>query len=144
MFDRRGYQRWNAYYQSKLANLLFTSALQRRLGNAGADTIAVTAHPGASNTDLGAEGTSLSNRLTGLVGPVITQPAAMGALPMLRAATDPQVEGGEFYGPRWRVRGYPVRDDAERASTRRRVRRGTLGAVGRTHLLTLPMPIPAS
>src|SRR6478672_1495653 len=56
------YNRWQAYFHSKLANLLFTAELQRRLAAAGASTIAVAAHPGASNTDLGTEGSGVSNR----------------------------------------------------------------------------------
>ena len=101
----RPYRRWQAYFQSKLANLLFTAELQRRLAAAGASTIAVAAHPGGSNTDLGTEGSGLINRSISVVVPLLTQPAAAGALPMLRAVTDPQVKGGEFYGPRLVARG---------------------------------------
>ena len=57
----RRYDRWQAYFHSKLANLLFTAELQRRLAAADASTIAVAAHPGASNTDLGTEGSGFSN-----------------------------------------------------------------------------------
>lgn len=110
MFERQGYDRWRAYFQSKLANLLFTAELQRRLAAAGAATIAVAAHPGGSRTDLGHEGSGLLNRVTKYVFPLVAQPAAEGALPMLRAVTDPAVRGGEFYGPRFVVRGYPVRE----------------------------------
>jgi protochlorophyllide reductase len=60
------YRRWGAYTQSKLANLLFTLELQRRLADSRSATIAVAAHPGGSRTDLGKEGTSLSNRGHGL------------------------------------------------------------------------------
>jgi NAD(P)-dependent dehydrogenase (short-subunit alcohol dehydrogenase family) len=52
MFERN-YDRWKPYFQSKLANLLFTAELQRRLTATGTTTIALAAHPGASNTDLG-------------------------------------------------------------------------------------------
>jgi protochlorophyllide reductase len=104
MFERRRYQRWLAYFQSKLANLLFTAELQRRLAEAGASTIAVAAHPGASRTDLGFEGSGLFNKL--LPGGIaLAQPASVGALPMLRAMTDPTVAGGELYGPRFVFRG---------------------------------------
>ena len=56
MFDRRRYGRWVAYGQSKLANLLFVLELQRRLGQAGAATIALAAHPGVAHTNLGSRG----------------------------------------------------------------------------------------
>jgi protochlorophyllide reductase len=97
-----GYRRWRAYFQSKLANLLFTAHLHRLLDDAGSPTLAVAAHPGGSKTDLGTEGSSLSNRL--IMGG-IGQPAAVGALPLLRALTDPSVRGGQFYGPRFVVGG---------------------------------------
>jgi protochlorophyllide reductase len=109
------YDRWQAYFQSKLANLLFTE-LQRRLAEAGASTIAVAAHPGASNTDLGTEGSGLSNIGLRLV-PVIGQSAERGARPMLRALTDPAVRGGEYYGPRFLAFGAtPVRETPTRAA----------------------------
>jgi protochlorophyllide reductase len=120
MFDRRGYNRWQAYFQSKLANLLFTAELQRRLSEAGTAAIAVAAHPGVAHTDLGSEGRGISNRLMRVGLPITTRSAASGALSLLRAATDPAVLGGQFYGPRWLVAGHPVletpskqaRDDA--------------------------------
>lgn len=108
MFDRRRYNRWQAYCQSKLANLLFTLELQRRLGEAGARAVAVAAHPGVAHTDLGSEGHGLSNRLMGVGFPITAGSAASGSLPLLRAVTDPGVLGGQFYGPRWRVVGHPV------------------------------------
>ncbi len=112
---QRPYDRWQSYFQSKLANLLFTAEMQRRLAAAGASTIAVAAHPGGSATDLGTEGTSLQNRLIGRIAPIIAQSAELGARPMLRALTDPAVRGGEFYGPRFVVRGAaPVRETPSR------------------------------
>jgi protochlorophyllide reductase len=101
MYERRRYDRWHPYFQSKLANLLFTAELQRRLRESGSPAIAVAAHPGASATDLGWEGHGLGNRFVQLMAPRFAQTAVEGALPMLRAATDPSVRGGEFYGPRW-------------------------------------------
>lgn len=110
------YDRWQAYFHSKLANLLFTAELQRRLAAAGASTIAVAAHPGASNTDLGTEGSGLSNIGLRLL-PVIGQSAERGARPMLRALTDPAVRGGEYYGPRFLAFGAtPVRETPTRAA----------------------------
>jgi protochlorophyllide reductase len=110
------YNRWQAYFHSKLANLLFTAELQRRLAEADAATIAVAAHPGASNTDLGTEGSGFSN--VGLrLAPFIGQSAERGARPMLRALTDPSVRGGEYYGPRFLVFGAtPVRETPTRAA----------------------------
>lgn len=113
----RPYQRWGAYFHSKLANLLFTAELHRRLTAAAAPTIAVTAHPGASHTDLGTEGSGLLNRAMRTVVPLVTQSAKFGARPMLRAVTDPAVRGGEFYGPRFLARGAaPVRETPSRAA----------------------------
>jgi protochlorophyllide reductase len=112
----RRYDRWQSYFQSKLANLRFTTELQRRLAAAGSSTIAVAAHPGASSTDLGTEGSGLSNTVMRLA-PLFTQSAELGARPMLRALTDPTVEGGEFYGPRFLMRGAtPVRETPTRAA----------------------------
>lgn len=102
------YGRWRAYFQSKLANLLATAELQRRLAAAGKRTIAVAAHPGGTRTDLGTEGGGLGNRLTAAVVPFVAQPVTVGALPMLRAATAPDVTGGQFYGPRRIVAGAPT------------------------------------
>ena len=111
------YDRWQSYFQSKLANLHFTAELQRRLAAAGAPTIAVAAHPGGSRTDLGTEGSSLANRLLTPLAQPLLQPAAAGALPMLRALTDPATGGGEFYGPRFVVRGStPVVETPSRAA----------------------------
>ncbi len=108
MYERHPYQRWPAYFQSKLANLLFSLELQRRLAEAGADAVAVTAHPGASHTDLGTEGSGLLNRLIEPFGGFFSQSAARGAEPFVRAATDPDVVGGAFYGPKFYFRGPPV------------------------------------
>jgi hypothetical protein len=94
------YDRIAAYGQSKLANLLFTYELQRRL--AARDhptTTALAAHPGGSNTDLARNLPGIFKPAVTVLGPLLFQGAAMGALPTLRAATDPDVEGGQYYGP---------------------------------------------
>jgi len=103
----RGYSRVGAYGQSKLANLLFTYELQRRLAPRGT-TIAAAAHPGGSRTELTRNLPSLFARVTPLIEPLF-QGADMGALPTLRAATDPGVLGGQYYGPDGfgEQRGYP-------------------------------------
>lgn len=105
--ERRRYHPWGSYFQSKLANLLFTFELQRRLSAAGADVIAVAAHPGGTRTDLGAEGSGWLNRLALAASPLWGQHVSIGALPFVRAATDPEARGGDYYGPRWLVRGRP-------------------------------------
>ncbi len=95
----RSYNRVAAYGQSKLANLMFVYELQRRLAATNAPTIAVAAHPGISNTELMRHipGAGLPGvvKLAGLV----TNSPPVGALGTLRAATDPKVRGGQYYGP---------------------------------------------
>jgi len=98
----RGYDRVGAYGQSKLANLLFTYELQRRLAaRSGAKhaTIAVAAHPGGSNTELARNLPAVFRPVKAVLGPLLFQGPAGGALPSLRAATDPGVQGGQYYGP---------------------------------------------
>jgi len=118
----RRYMKWPAYGRAKLANLLFTYELQRRLDRAGWSTAALAAHPGASSTNLGyrAPGTEGAwvDRLLRPVISRVTQSAAMGALPTLRAATDPQAAGGEYYGPDgfMELQGHPVRVRSNRRS----------------------------
>jgi NAD(P)-dependent dehydrogenase (short-subunit alcohol dehydrogenase family) len=107
----RRYRRAAAYGRSKLANLLFTYELQRRLAAAGARTSALAAHPGTAITALTRYFPAAVDRAYHAVGSPIAQPAAMGALPTLRAATDPAARGGEYYGPGgWlEMKGYPRR-----------------------------------
>ncbi|MFF5056461.1 SDR family NAD(P)-dependent oxidoreductase [Micromonospora sp. NPDC000663] len=104
----RSYSRVGAYGQSKLANLMFTYELQRRLAPHGT-TVAVAAHPGISNTELVRNAPAAVRAPITWLAPVITQPAAAGALPTLRAATDPSALGGQYYGPDGlgETRGYP-------------------------------------
>ncbi|HEV8276290.1 MAG TPA: oxidoreductase [Streptosporangiaceae bacterium] len=103
--SERSYSRVAAYSQSKLANLMFTCELQRRLSGAGT-TIAVAAHPGLANTELARYTPAI---VAFFYARVMTQKAAMGALPTLRAATNPGVLGGQYYGPGgfFGARGYP-------------------------------------
>ena len=104
----RSYSRVGAYGQAKLANLMFTYELQRRLAPLGT-TVAVAAHPGVSDTELIRNSPAALRVPLGWLAPLLTQDAAMGALPTLRAATDPAVLGGQYYGPggRGEVRGHP-------------------------------------
>jgi protochlorophyllide reductase len=113
-------QRWRPYFQSKLANLLFTAELQRRLSAAGADTVATAAHPGGSHTDLGSEGSGWTNRLLQPLVPLVAQPVAAGARPIVRAATDPDLPPGAFVGPRWLARGAEPRIETPARAARRR------------------------
>jgi NAD(P)-dependent dehydrogenase (short-subunit alcohol dehydrogenase family) len=102
----RDYSRARAYGQSKLANLMFTYELQRRL--AGTNTIAAAAHPGGANTELTRNVPPLIAAVTRPLERFM-QAADMGALPTLRAATDPGVLGGQYFGPDGfaEQRGYP-------------------------------------
>ncbi len=113
---QRRYSRHLAYFQSKLANLLFTFELQRRLERAGSTVLAVAAHPGASATDLG-KATPVQRRLFTL-GERFFQSAAAGARPTLRAATDPGVQGADYFGPSGplEMMGHPVRVGTARAA----------------------------
>jgi NAD(P)-dependent dehydrogenase (short-subunit alcohol dehydrogenase family) len=103
----RSYSRVGAYGQAKLANLLFTYELQRRLAPRGT-TIATAAHPGGSRTELMRNLPPLVARVSSVIEPLF-QDAAAGALPTLRAATDPGVLGGQYFGPDGfaQTRGYP-------------------------------------
>jgi len=91
----RRYNRVAAYNQSKLANLMFTYELQRRLAAKNAPTIAVAAHPGLSGTDLMRHIPKLIRPFV----PLVAQSPERGALPTLLAATNPSVQGGQYYGP---------------------------------------------
>ncbi|MCQ1957374.1 SDR family NAD(P)-dependent oxidoreductase [Arthrobacter sp. zg-Y826] len=104
----RSYNRVAAYGQAKLANLMFTYELQRRLAPYGT-TIAAAAHPGVSNTELARNAPAAIRIPFSWLAPLLTQKPKMGALPTLRAATDPDVAGGQYYGPgnRAQTRGYP-------------------------------------
>jgi NAD(P)-dependent dehydrogenase (short-subunit alcohol dehydrogenase family) len=103
----RDYGRARAYGQSKLANLMFTYELQRRLQ--GMNTIAAAAHPGGANTELARNIPAPIRIVADVVAPLLSQSAEMGALPTLRAATDPGVIGGQYFGPDGfaEQRGYP-------------------------------------
>ena len=106
----RRYNRMGAYTQSKLANLLFTYELQRRLAPRG-KTVALAAHPGTSTTELARNLPRPVERAFLAAAPVLfAQTADKGALPTLRAATDPGALGGQYYGPDGvgQQRGNPV------------------------------------
>ncbi|KJC64238.1 SDR family NAD(P)-dependent oxidoreductase [Agreia bicolorata] len=96
--SQQSYSRVAAYGQSKLANLMFTYELQRRLAR-HSTTIAVAAHPGFANTDLVRNSPGMLRAINPIISPLLSQKPEMGALPSLRAATDPAVLGGQYYGP---------------------------------------------
>jgi NAD(P)-dependent dehydrogenase (short-subunit alcohol dehydrogenase family) len=117
----RGYEPSDAYCQSKLANLLFTYELDRRLQAAGAGTIALACHPGIVLTDLYRTRSRLERALLGprlrLINRRFVQSTQMGALPTLRAATDPCAQGSDFYGPPGRgATGHPERVESSARS----------------------------
>jgi NAD(P)-dependent dehydrogenase (short-subunit alcohol dehydrogenase family) len=102
-----GYGRWKAYGQSKLANLLFASELQRR---AGGRILSASAHPGYAATHLQEhQGQAAFQVLMNVGNKLLAQSDAAGAWPSLYAAAMPEVTGNDFYGPRLTVRGYPVK-----------------------------------
>ena len=108
------YGPWRAYGQAKLANFHFGLGLQRELSRVGAQTASLIAHPGLSNTDLQTvsveeSGGGASQRFFQTLAQRTGMSADNGALPQLRAATDPSAKGGEFYGPLLVNTGRPVR-----------------------------------
>lgn len=108
------YDPWRAYGRSKMGNLQFAVELNRRLEVAGASVASLVAHPGFSNTDLQAQSVrasegGASQRFFHLAVVRFGMPAADGALPQLRAATDAAARGGELYAPRWVNFGPPGR-----------------------------------
>jgi NAD(P)-dependent dehydrogenase (short-subunit alcohol dehydrogenase family) len=114
LMSSRHYSRTAAYGRSKLANLMFTYELQRRLAASNAHTIALAAHPGTARTELTRHMPSVANTVMGPRFDTLNswwlQDAAMGALPTLRAATDPDAIGGTYYGPDGFLQftGYPI------------------------------------
>jgi NAD(P)-dependent dehydrogenase (short-subunit alcohol dehydrogenase family) len=103
-WEQRSYSKTGAYAQSKLANLLFTFELERRLRNHKTDAISVAAHPGYADTNLQFRGPELSGStitkwVMKLANGLLAQSPAQGALPSLHAAAFPDVKGGKYYGP---------------------------------------------
>ncbi|MAM62252.1 oxidoreductase [Maritimibacter sp. UBA3975] len=101
-WTERKYNAWQAYGDSKIANLLFTFELDRRLDGKGPRVIA--AHPGWTATDL-----QRHSEVANLLNHVFAMKPEQGALSPLRAATDPTATSGEYYGPTKMggMRGYP-------------------------------------
>ncbi|HRW26568.1 MAG: SDR family oxidoreductase [Bacteroidales bacterium] len=108
---RNGYNPMTFYRQSKLANLLFAIDLQHRLERAGSSTISVACHPGITVTNLLSRGSGKeTGRVMKTLMRIVAQPASMGSLPTLYAATHPDLRGGEYIGPDGpgNTKGYPV------------------------------------
>lgn len=117
-YERR-YSKWDAYAQSKLANLLFAFELQRRIDQAGFPAISAAAHPGYASTNLqsgAADAAALLGGALRLFSAAVAQAADMGALPSLYAAAGRGVRGGDFLGPDGlgQMRGHPTRVSASR------------------------------
>jgi len=108
--SERRYNRWVAYNQSKLADLMLALELDRRLRAAGSAVKSVAAHPGYSATNLQSAAAPAIDRWTmALTNMLVAQDARMGALPTLYAATQPSLEGGVYVGPDGigELRGHP-------------------------------------
>ena len=123
LMGEKAYAPWGAYGQSKLANLLFTYELNRKLSAAGKRTLAVAAHPGYAATNLqgvGAKmtGSKFSAWFMNVGNSMMAQSAGMGALPTLYAATVSDVKGGEYFGPDgfMELKGHPHRCDSNAKS----------------------------
>jgi protochlorophyllide reductase len=104
-FEHRRFRMAHAYSQSKLAGLMFALELQERLRAEGSPVISVAAHPGFTGTELGAAG-ARNQGLGAVAGPLnaltkaLSQSVPEGTLPILYAATAPEVQGGQYFGPR--------------------------------------------
>jgi NAD(P)-dependent dehydrogenase (short-subunit alcohol dehydrogenase family) len=114
-----GYSKIKAYGQSKRACLMFAFELQRRLTASGYSTLSIAAHPGLSKTNLDQYYPSFIRPL----GNLFLQPAAKGALPILFAALDKGLKGGEFIGPDGfqQIKGYPTKVEADEYSNNKEV-----------------------
>lgn len=122
--SERAYDKWDAYAQSKLANVLFAYELQRKLDAADVDDVlSVACHPGYAATNLQKRGPELEGSMVRLwmmkaANAVVAQSAAQGALPMLYAATAAPIEGGEYVGPGGlgNMRGAPEKQQSSEIS----------------------------
>ena len=120
------YSAWGAYGRAKLANFDFGIGLQREFARRGLNAQSLIAHPGLSHTNLQVHtvdqgGGGASAPFWAWMAAHTGMYADRGALPQLRAATDPNATGGEFYGPRWGNNGAPVRKPILRRGTDSRI-----------------------
>lgn len=108
--SERSYRAWSAYGQSKLANILFSTELERKLQADHSDTISIATHPGHAVTNLqNNPGNPLIGFFMQLMNSITGQPADQGATYQLYAATSPDAQAGEFYGPKRTLWGEVVR-----------------------------------
>jgi len=141
---RRRYSRWGAYGQSKLADLMFAYDLQHRFTAAGSPLRSVAAHPGVASTAL-TRGLHMPPWVEAISVAVINgfgQPSDGGALPVLYAATVPDLPGGSYIGPSGpgELRGAPVAVGSSRASHDRDVQRLLTAEAERLTGVTLRIP----
>ena len=139
-WQRGGYKPWAAYGQSKLANLLFTLELERRLTEAGSPVRALAAHPGYAATNLqGHTGNAFQHALMAVTNRLLAQSDEMGALPTLYAATQ-DLPGASYVGPDGlrEGRGHPTLVGRSAAASDPRVAAGAVGAVGGADGRALP------
>ncbi len=111
--SEKSYKPWDAYGESKLANILFANELERRAVEAGSRLKSMPVHPGVSVTNIfenGPGSKGLKPLILKILSPVLMQPDAAGALPTLYAATSPEAKGGEYIGPDgfMEMKGSPV------------------------------------
>ncbi|MEH2378067.1 MAG: SDR family NAD(P)-dependent oxidoreductase [Nostoc sp.] len=112
-WEKRSYDKWKAYGDSKLASLYFTYELDRKLKDSGIDIIVTASHPGWTATEL--------QRTWGIMeylSSIFAQDITMGALPTLRAAIEADLKGAEFFGPNgfMTMRGYPIKAETNKLS----------------------------
>lgn len=127
---KQKYSKWGAYAQSKLANLLFTYELDRRLSAADDGVLATAVHPGYAATNLQTtgpdmEGSTLKRKFMEVANDLVAQSAEMGALPTLYAAAADDVEGGDYIGPDgfMEMKGYPTKVESNKKSNDRTLAR---------------------
>ena len=117
-WEKRDYSAWKAYGDSKIANLYFTYELNRKFKENNIDAIAVAAHPGATDSNLARHST-----LASIFSPIFGQSPEMGALPTVRAAVEPNINGADYFGPGgfMEIRGYPVEVDSNDLSKNEKI-----------------------
>ena len=148
---RAGYRRWQAYGQSKLANLLFAFELHRRAEGASLGFVSVAAHPGYAGTDLQRVGARMEQahareRAMMVANRLFSQSPHAGALPSLYAATAPDVEGGDYIGPDGpgEIRGRPTKVSAARQAYDPELARQLWDASEELTGLRFDLPVPAA
>ncbi len=139
-WERRKYKRWGAYGQSKLANLLFTVELQRRLTEAGSRVRAMTVHPGVATTNLTSNMGLVQAAVSNFAGRFMNSTAADGALPTLYAATQ-DLPGDTYVGPGGRHGGTPKVEKRSAANTDAPLARQLWDLSAKLTNTNLPLPI---